>query len=157
MNLREKIEEKLKDIATSIEYPRPDLIVIAVNRDRIMEAAQRIVELGFDHLASVEGVDLPKENAIEVIYHAESYEEELRNTIVELKTRVARDDPKLQSLINVWPNALYLERETWDMLGVVFEGHPELKRLLLPPWWDDIPPLRKDYKVKVEGIIVGTK
>ena len=56
-----------------------------------------------------------------------------------------RESPKVPSLTDVWTGADYHERETFEMLGIVFEGHPDLRRLLLPEDWNDIPPLRKDY------------
>ncbi|TMQ00678.1 MAG: NADH-quinone oxidoreductase subunit C [Thaumarchaeota archaeon] len=65
--------------------------------------------------------------------------------IVALAERPKRDEPSVPTLIEVWPGAEYHERETHEMLGVVFSGHPNLKNLLLPEDWNDIPPLRKDY------------
>ena len=53
--------------------------------------------------------------------------------------------PQVPSLTDVWAAAEYHEREAFEMLGIVFEGHPDLRRLLLPEDWNDIPPLRKDY------------
>ncbi len=136
---------------------RGDVVTVKLEPGKLEEAARLAVELGFDHLASVEGVDWPQDGVIEVVYHAESYEEELRGKLLELRVKVPRDDPRLPTLIEVWPNALFLERETWDLMGVVFEGHPELRRLLMPPDWEGPPPLRKDFKVKTEGVYVNVE
>ncbi|MEZ0345876.1 MAG: NADH-quinone oxidoreductase subunit C [Infirmifilum sp.] len=128
---------------------------VFVSPDRLREVAEEALNLGFDHLASIEGIDWPPLNAIEVVYHAESYSENLRNIILEVRVKLPRENPALPSLIDVWPNAILLERETWEMLGVVFQGNPDLRHLLLPPDWSDIPPLRKDYKVVEEGVYVN--
>lgn len=130
------------------------VVKVRVAPERLRELAEEAVKLGFDHLASVEGVDWPQDNAIEVVYHAESYAENLRRLLLEVRVRVPRSSPRLPSLIDVWPNAIFLERETWEMLGVVFEGNPDLRRLLLPPDWSGPPPLRKDFKVVEEGVYV---
>ena len=60
--------------------------------------------------------------------------------------RLPRDSPVMPSLVEVWPGAEYHERETFEMLGVTFAGHPDLRGILLPEDWADIPPLRKDFR-----------
>ena len=150
----EELQEKLGDLAAEIREERPNYIIVSVKPENLVEAARRLVDLGFDHVASVEGVDWIKEKEIEVAYHAESYEPGLTQYIVKLSTRVPRDDPRLPTLIDVWPSAEFPERETWEMLGVLFEGHPDLRHILLPPDYEGTPPLRKDYRVPVEGFIV---
>jgi len=105
--------------------------------------------LGFDHAESVAGTDYPKDNQIEVIYHLGSYaREDLAGHILWLTTRTDRDDARLPTLINVFKSVEYHERECYEMLGVYFEGHPRNERFLLPEDWADIPPLRKDFKIK---------
>lgn len=146
--LREMEERGLKPL------DRGDVISLTLEPSRLRETAKLLVEKGYDHLASVEGIDRPGEDVIEVVYHAESYSEELGGKLVELRVKVPRGEPRVPSLIDVWPNALFLERETWDLMGVEFDGHPELRRLLMPPDWDGPPPLRKDYKVATEGVFV---
>lgn len=147
------VEQKLREKGFETAAAR-GVVKVRATPDRLRELAEETVNLGFDHLASVEGVDWPQEGLVEVVYHAESYREDLRGVLVEIRVRVPRDDPKLPSLIDVWPNAILLERETWEMLGVVFEGNPDLRRLLLPPDWSGPPPLRKDFKVVEEGTYV---
>jgi NADH-quinone oxidoreductase subunit C len=154
VELLEALKERLGDLALEIKEERPGYYIVSVKPENLVDAARRLVDLGFDHVASVEGVDWIKEKEIEVAYHAESYEEDLRGFIVKLSTRVPRDDPRIPTLIDVWPSAEFPERETWEMLGVVFEGHPDLRHILLPPDYEGIPPLRKDYRVPVEGFIV---
>ena len=83
---------------------------------------------------------------MEVIYFAGSVstpgQEDLQVCLAE---RVKRDGLVVPSLVEVWLGADYHERETYEMLGITFQGHPDLRRLLLPEDWNDIPPLRKDY------------
>ncbi len=154
MGLLEDLKEKLGDIAAEIREEKPNYYSVRVEASSLVEAARRLVEMGFDHVASVEGVDWIKEKEMEVSWHAESYEPDLKSIIIKLYTRVPRDDPRVPTLIDVWPSAEFPERETWEMLGVVFEGHPDLRHLLLPSDYEGIPPLRKDYRIKVEGFIV---
>ncbi|GBC70393.1 NAD(P)H-quinone oxidoreductase subunit J [Candidatus Calditenuaceae archaeon HR02] len=127
------------------------IIKVNVASGALVEAAAILKEMGFDHVKGVTGIDLialkQSENAIELIYHAGAYlDGELAPYVVNLSTKLPRDRPVSPSLVKIWPSAEYHERETYEMLGVVFEGHPKLKRLLLPEWWSDIPPLRKDYR-----------
>jgi NADH:ubiquinone oxidoreductase subunit C len=105
--------------------------------------------MGFDHAESVAGTDYPKNNQIEVVYHLGSYSrEDLGAHILWLTTRTNRDDAWLPTLINVYKSVEYHERECYEMLGVYFEGHPRNDRFLLPEDWADIPPLRKDFRIK---------
>ena len=104
---------------------------------------------GFDHAESVAGTDYPKDNQIEVIYHLGSYgKQELEAHIMALTTRTSRDDARLPSLIDIFRSVEYHERETYEMLGVYFEGHPRNDRFLLPEDWADIPPLRREFRIK---------
>ena len=65
-----------------------------------------------------------------------------------MKVRVPGDDPHVPTLSGVWPVANWLEREVWDLFGLVFDGHPDLRRLLMPEDWEGHP-LRKDYPVQI--------
>jgi NADH-quinone oxidoreductase subunit C len=105
--------------------------------------------LGFDHAESVAGTDYPKDNQIEVIYHLGSYgTETMGGHIMALATRTSRNDARSPSLIDVFRSVEYHERETFEMLGVYFEGHPRNERFLLPEDWADIPPLRREFRIK---------
>ena len=131
-------------------YARPSRLKIKVEPEEILQIASFIKQvLGFDHAESVSGTDYPKDNQIEVVYHLGSYTvEDLIPKILALSTRTNRDDARLPSLINIFKSVEYHERETFEMLGVYFEGHPRMERFLLPEDWADIPPLRKDFRIK---------
>lgn len=136
--------------AVKIDYIRPVRIKVTVDPSSIVEVATYLRDsMGFDHAESASGTDYPKEKQIEVNYHLGSYlREDLLAQIMVLTTKANRDDPRLPSLIRVYPSVEYHERETYEMLGVYFEGHPRMERFLLPEDWADIPPLRKDFRIK---------
>jgi len=131
-------------------YIRPLRIKIYVDPANIVEVASFLRDsMGFDHAESVAGTDYPKDNQIEVAYHLGSYSRmDLGAHILLLATRTNRDDARLPTLINIYKSVEYHERETFEMLGVYFEGHPRNERFLLPEDWADIPPLRKDFRIK---------
>jgi NADH-quinone oxidoreductase subunit C len=93
-------------------------------------------------LLCISGVDYPKENLIESVYEVYSVK---HNHRLSFKVRVARDNPKIPSVVSIWPAANWHERETFDLVGIIYEGHPFLKRILLPEDWEGHP-LRKDYQ-----------
>jgi len=99
-------------------------------------------EAGFDYLTSVTAVDYPEEDLMEVVYHL------FKTTgggVQTLKAQVPREDPALPSLVPIFPGADFQEREVYDMFGIRFENHPDLRRILL---WEGFEgyPLRKDWK-----------
>jgi NADH-quinone oxidoreductase subunit C len=97
--------------------------------------------LHFDCLSNLSGVDYPKQGHIQVVYHLLSYP--LRHAFV-LKANANRDDPVVASVSGVWSHADWQEREVFDLLGVTFTGHPDLRRILMPEDWPGHP-LRKDF------------
>ena len=102
-------------------------------------------ELQFNFLADVTCVDwYPNEPRFEVIYHLLSIP---RHQRLRLKVRLAGDEPGLESVTSVWPSANLFEREVYDLFGVRFAGHPNLRRIMMPEDWEG-PPLRKDYPVE---------
>jgi len=109
--------------------------------------------LGFDCLSNQSGVDYPARNEIEVVYHLVSYR--LRQACV-LKVGVPRDNAAMPSVAGVWRTAIWQEREIFDLLGVVFSGHPDLRRILLPEDWVGHP-LRKDFVEPTEYHGISTK
>lgn len=97
----------------------------------------------FDMLSCVTAVDNgPASGTMDVIYHLYSIP---FNHQVALKITVPRDHAELDSVEDIWKTANWHEREAWDMMGIRFKGHPDLRRILLPADWEGHP-LRKDYK-----------
>jgi NADH:ubiquinone oxidoreductase subunit C len=144
-----QIRKEFGDLV-KVVFIKPLRIKIQVEPHNIVEVATFLRDsMGFDHAESVGGTDYPKDNQIEVIYHLGSYSrEDLGAHILWLTTRTNRDDARLPTLINVYESVEYHERECYEMLGVYFEGHPRNERFLLPEDWADIPPLRKDFRIK---------
>jgi NADH:ubiquinone oxidoreductase subunit C len=136
--------------AVKILYIRPLRIKVQVEPGNIVEVASYIRDnMGFDHAESASGTDYPKDQQIEVDYHLGSYtRDDLLAHVLVLATRTNRDDAHIPSLINVFKSVEYHERETFEMLGVYFDGHPRNERFLLPEDWADIPPLRKEFRIK---------
>jgi NADH-quinone oxidoreductase subunit C len=98
----------------------------------------------FDCLSNESGVDY--KDRIEVVYHLFSYQH--RHQVV-LKVKLPRESPAVATLENVWKSANWMEREIYDLLGVNFEGHSDMRRLLLPEDWVGHP-LRKDFVEPLE-------
>lgn len=111
--------------------------------DKLVEFATTVKdELGYDYLSSVTGVDYLPDDKMEVVYHA--YRTAGGPALV-FKAQVPRSDPVVPSLVSVWPGADFQEREAWDLLGIRFRGHPNLRRILM---WEGFHghPLRKDWR-----------
>lgn len=109
--------------------------------------------LAFDCLSNQSGVDQPKRDEIEVVYHLFSY---AHGHSLVMKVGVPRDNPRLATVSPVWRAAIWQEREIFDLLGVDFLGHPDLRRILLPEDWVGHP-LRKDYVEPTEYHGISTK
>jgi NADH-quinone oxidoreductase subunit C len=98
----------------------------------------------FIRLSSVTAVDrYPAEPRFEVVYHLHSVE---RNDRIRLKCRVRGEDPVIESVASVWRSANWYEREVFDLFGIHFLNHPDLRRIMMPDDWEGHP-LRKDYPI----------
>ena len=110
----------------------------------ILSFAKNDSETLFDALMDVCAVDyLGQAPRFEVVYHLYSIP---KNHRLLIKTRVSEENPKVKTCVDLWKSADWFEREAWDMVGVVFEGHPNLKRVLLFEGFEGHP-LRKDYVI----------
>jgi len=98
--------------------------------------------LGFEHASSLCGVDW--EEHMQVVYHISNY---WTGMILEILVDIPNDDLRIDSVAGVWEGANWHERETWELFGIVFEGHPNLKRLLTPDYYEFFP-FRKSYKLR---------
>ena len=110
-------------------------------------------ELIFHVLSDVTAVDLPKENKFQVVYHLYSYAK--RHQIV-LKVDLPRETPHVSTMEGVWKAANWLEREVFDLFGIIFDGHSDLRRIMLPEDWVGHP-LRKDYVEQEEYDGISTQ
>lgn len=156
-SISDKIASKFGSKVT-VDYVRESRIRVSTKKSDILDVAFFIRdELGYDHAESVAGVDYPDSKEIEVVYHLGSYtDDKLATQVLTLATRVPReeipnpgkDSTRMTSLREVFYSVEFHERECFEMFGVYFEGHPDNRRLLLPEDWADIPPFRKDFKIK---------
>ncbi len=119
---------------------------INITPSAIAEVCQYLSEngsLAFDSLMCLSGLDLGvKEEEFSVVYHL--YAMQHRHSVV-LKTSIPKTAPHLPTVAHIWKTADWHEREAYDLYGIVFEGHADLRRILLPDDWEGYP-LRKDYK-----------
>ncbi len=136
-----------RDAVEGAKFDRGELSIY-LRRDSIREACAILrdaPELAYNFLSDVTCVDwIPTEPRFEVVYQLLSIP---RKQYVRLKVRLSGDDARVQSVTSVWPAANYFEREVFDLFGVHFEGHPYLRRIMMPDDWQGHP-LRKDYPVE---------
>ncbi|WMW24465.1 F420H2 dehydrogenase subunit FpoC [Methanolobus sediminis] len=119
-------------------------IVAKVKPENVVEVCRYLKEdLSFGHLCCEFGVDYPDRNEIEVIYVIGSYEHPV---VLTMKAILPRDNPEVESVVPVYWNANWYERETYELFGVKYLNHPDLKPLVLPKEMLGEWPLRKDYK-----------
>lgn len=108
--------------------------------ERLVEVCRSLRDAGYDFLVDVTAIHWPDEpQPMELVYHLYSYE---RNDRVRIKTRAA-EGQAVPTLTGLWNSAAWNERETYDMFGIRFEGHPDLRRILMPDDYTDFP-LRKE-------------
>jgi NADH-quinone oxidoreductase subunit C len=127
------------------------------NRATIDVAPPHVVEVlttlhgkGYTFLASLHGVDyLPSEPRLGVLYELLDMKDVDRITV---RTRVSVEDPHVPTVVKLWPGADHPEREVYDMFGVIFDGHPDLRRILMPEDYEGFPQ-RRDFPVGGEPVL----
>jgi NADH-quinone oxidoreductase subunit C len=138
----EQIGARFRDEIRTSEVRRGEAC-LTVRADRSFEICRFIKEeLGYEYLDCLSGVDWIADKEMEVVYNISSLRQPGKIT---LRVRVPRDEPFLRSVVPLWGTANWHEREAFDLLGIRFEGHPDLRRILLPEDWIGHP-LRKDYR-----------
>jgi NADH-quinone oxidoreductase subunit C len=134
------------------EVPAADGMPTAfVDAARLVEAARALRAAGFSVLVDALPVDfLAREPRFEMTYLLLNPGADNKGVArLRLKVRVAGTDPRLPTLSGVWPAANWAEREAFDLYGILFDGHPDLRRILLPDDWEGYP-MRKDYPVQIK-------
>jgi len=146
MNAAEELKKAFPDAVTEIgmQVDKPEAIV---KKEALLEVAAKAQDMGFDHLSVITGVDY--KDRVEAIYNLFSYDNK-QNLV--LKVILDHDNPEVDSLTSLWKGANWLERETYDLVGIKFTGHPKLTRILLPEGWVGHP-LRKDYDMETEQFV----
>jgi NADH-quinone oxidoreductase subunit C len=144
--LRSRFPEAILD---SHSHAGDDTVVIRPEALRAVAAfLHDDPEVGFEILMDVTAVDYYRRKPrFEVVYHFLCHR---RNQRLRIKVPVAGKDPRVATLQDLWISANWMEREVWDMFGIRFEGHPDLRRILLPEEFA-AHPLRKDYPLQGRG------
>ena len=120
-------------------------LTLTIARDDIRAVAKIVQDSGYNFLEDVTAVDwYPSKPRFQITYHILSH---LRKERIRLRVLVPDDDPVIDSITSVWPSANFYEREVFDLFGVRFSGHPNLRRIMMPDEWEGHP-LRKDYPVE---------
>ena len=144
------LEKLASQVAERLPFLERDTATVGlpafrVAPDRLLEAAGGVRDVGLEYLTCLSGVDYAEH--IEVVYHVFSVAHPGRGLV--LKVSAPKPDPRglaeLPSVTGIWPGADWHEREVFDLLGVRFTGHPDLRRILMPEGFDGGYPLRKDY------------
>ena len=129
---------------TDAKFDRSEL-TLTIDKASIRNAAATLLAAGYNAFQDVTAVDwYPSVSRFQVVYHACSHK---YKEVVRLRVLVDEADPTVDSICPVWPGANYYEREVFDLFGIRFDGHPNLRRIMMPDEWVGHP-LRKDYPVE---------
>lgn len=143
--MSELIEKSIRDAFPEAVLESTDVygvLNIRLEPSKLLEVCEMLhAQKGFDYLADVTAIDW--KDRIEVVYQLTALES---NTRIALRVNLDENKPEVDSLCSVYKGANYQEREVYDLMGVVFTGHPDLRRILLPEDWEGSP-LRKDYVI----------
>jgi len=139
-----QITSKFPDV--KVDQLKERRLKVATTSDHIKDLGLFVRDsLGFDHISTVSGVDWIAKNELEVDYFVGSTTPGQEDFILTVSELIPRDNPVAPTMVDVWRGSDYHERETHEMFGINFQGHPNQSHILLPEDWNDLPPLRKDY------------
>jgi len=143
--------DKLIDVELKVEY-RDELVWATVPRDHALEYLTALRDEGFDYLVDVTAHDTlrldelgPERFCVHWLVHSYA-----QDCMIHVRSWVPEADPRVDTVTGLWKSALWGERECYDMYGIEFEGHPDLRRILMPEDYGSFP-LRKDYPLKGKG------
>lgn len=151
-----RIQEQFEDSILRVHSDLGEDTVV-ISKTKIVELATFLKEdpeLDFNFLIDITAVDYwKKKPRFEVVYHFYSRDKGYR---LRVKVPVSEPDPEIDTLNDLWPVANWLEREVWDMFGIQFTGHPDIRRILMYPEFEGHP-LRKDYPITKRQPLIGPK
>jgi NADH-quinone oxidoreductase subunit C len=132
------------DALTDAKFDRGEL-TLTILREQIVSAARALKRARYNFLEDLTAVDwFPSSPRFQLSYHILSHALKER---IRLRVLVDEADAEVDSITEIWPSAAFYEREVWDLFGIRFAGHPNLRRILMPDDWTGHP-LRKDYPVE---------
>jgi NADH/F420H2 dehydrogenase subunit C len=149
----QEIQQIVTTWSNQLEFKEEEseFLNVIVPQEELVEICTKLrdtPELDFDYLFCLTGIDYGE--ALGVIYHLESISKK-HNIVVKVSTN-DRENPVLDTVCQIWRTAEFHEMEVYDFFGISFTGHPNMKRLFLPPEWEGFP-LRKDYEDEANMVI----
>jgi NADH-quinone oxidoreductase subunit C len=147
--IAQELRDANADSVLGTVYFRDQATILANPRD-VHDVLERLKAKGYSFLASLHGVDYyPEEPRLGVLYELLDMKEVDR---IAVKARVHTESPRIASAVDLWPGADHPEREVYDMFGVEFDGHPDLRRILMPEDYEGFPQ-RRDFPVGGEPVL----
>jgi NADH-quinone oxidoreductase subunit C len=132
------------EILTDAHYDNGEL-TLTIAPEAIVAAAKTVLAAGYNAFQDMTAVDwFPSAPRFQLSYHILSH---ALKELIRLRVLLDEANPAVESITSVWPGANYYEREVFDLFGIRFEGHPNLRRIMMPEEWEGYP-LRKDYPVE---------
>jgi NADH-quinone oxidoreductase subunit C len=151
LEIVDRLKEKFLSEVVNVRQFR-DQVFVSVKREKIIDICRYLhddPDISMDYLADLCGVDYPdNRQRFEVVYNL--YSLKFGHRLI-LKALLQEDDLTIESVVPIWKGANWHEREACDMYGIVFSGHPDLRRILMPEDWEGYP-LRKDYPLKSDEV-----
>jgi NADH:ubiquinone oxidoreductase subunit C len=149
----EKAKSRFPEYIKEAKIDNSRRVTISFEKEHVQEIAKWMRDdIGLDHLKGIAGVDYPTRKKLEVLYLAGSFSKpEIQDIIVTLKAELPKDTPTISSVVSIWESAHFHEREAFEMFGINFEGHPDLRKLLTLDNWDGPPPMLKEIKFPEMG------
>ena len=146
----DSLNTNLPDSVLDVKTFRGETTLI-IDKKRVREICHHLKnDFGFKFIADITAVDYlgVKTPRFEVVYHVHRFGPDFDDNVrIRLKTELPEEEPRIDSVVPVWSGANWLEREVYDMFGIVFLGHPDLRRILMPEDYEPHP-LRKDFDVR---------
>jgi NADH-quinone oxidoreductase subunit C len=145
----QELQEAIPSSILGTEFHRGRTTLVA-DPAKAHDVLEQLRSKGYTFLASLHGVDYyPEEPRLGVLYELLDMQ---RVDRISVKARVSTESPKIRSVVDIWAGANFPEREVYDMFGVVFEGHPDLRRILMPEDYEGFPQ-RRDFPVGGEPVL----
>ncbi len=139
----EELKQKISEIVSELTFEEKQYLTITTSKEQFNEFAFKLKEnesLSFDYLFNLSGVDYGKELGVTYFLTSSKYKHII---VVQIKTE-DRENPEFYTVSHIWKTAEFHEREIFDLLGITFKNHPDLRRIFLEDDWVGYP-LRKDY------------
>jgi len=137
---RRIVEEKFAVIDTDVIDQHQ--VAFVVDKSDVHRLLSTLKLAGWRQLSYLSAIDWPNENEFELVYILMNWEKALH---IQVRTRVDRENPVMESILPIYPGCKYYERECHEFFGIKFPGNPDHEKQLILEEWDDIPPLRKDF------------